>query len=157
MAKKWEKYWLFAISSPSPRPPLIGLHPAGLQGLYLPRFKTEEIAQSQQQRPQWFNGWGAYLSEVRSWRWHPTLCAEDGEQNMAAVFAPAPRGRGRLPVTGGIAIRLAHGLPGKLARSKALTAPLVSSPGGSVLIKVETIASWGRGQACRKVRPMSRV
>ena len=36
----------------------VGLHPTGLQGLYLPSFKPEERARSQQQRHQWFNGWG---------------------------------------------------------------------------------------------------
>ena len=37
----------------------VGLHPIGLQDLCLHSFKTEDRAQSQQQRHQWFNGWGS--------------------------------------------------------------------------------------------------
>ena len=51
---------LTGVSSVSwPAPPIAGLHPAGLQGLYLPSFKTQERAQSQLQRHQWFNGRGS--------------------------------------------------------------------------------------------------
>lgn len=45
----------------------MGLHPAGLQGLGLPSFKTEERAQGERQIYQLFNGWGAYTSEAKSW------------------------------------------------------------------------------------------
>lgn len=38
--------------------PPVGLLPAGLQALYLSNLKTEERAQSQRQRHQWFHGWG---------------------------------------------------------------------------------------------------
>ena len=55
---------------------------------------------------------GSYMSEARSWSNTPPYAADRG-QDVAAVFAP--RGRGRLPVTEGIDIRLAHGLPGKPA------------------------------------------
>ena len=50
---------------------------------------------------------GSYLSEARSWSDIPP-CTANGRQDVAAS-----RGRGRLPVTEGIDIRLAHGLPGK--------------------------------------------
>ena len=52
----------------------------------------------------------------RSWSDIPTLCAEGG-QDMAAVFTPW--GRGRLPVIGGVDVRLAHQLPRKLAEGHA--------------------------------------
>ena len=41
---------------PLAAPPVVGLHPAGLQGLYRPSFETEERAQSQQRRHQWSHG-----------------------------------------------------------------------------------------------------
>ena len=37
----------------------VGLHPTGLQALRLPSCKTEERAQRQWQRHQYFNGWGS--------------------------------------------------------------------------------------------------
>ena len=52
------------------------------------------------------------MSEIRSWSDTP-LCAADGGQDMAAVFASG--GRRRLLVKGGIDIRWAHWLPGKPA------------------------------------------
>ena len=55
---------------------------------------------------------GSYTSEARSWGNTPPGTA-DGGQDRVAVFAP--RGGGRLPVMGGIDVRLAHQLPGKLA------------------------------------------
>ena len=50
---------------------------------------------------------GVHTSEARAWGY--TLpCAADGGQDTTAVF-----GEGRLPVTEGIYIRLAHQLLGK--------------------------------------------
>ena len=37
---------------------VVGCWAAGREGLHLPSFKTEERAQSQQQRHQWFHGQG---------------------------------------------------------------------------------------------------
>ena len=70
----------------------VGLHPAGLQGLYWPSFKTKVRAQSQQQRHQWFlvGGW-AYTSEARSPSNTPPCAADDG-QDVTAVFTPGGRG-----------------------------------------------------------------
>ena len=39
--------------------PPVGLLPAGLQVLYLSNLKTEETAQRQRRRHQWFNWWGS--------------------------------------------------------------------------------------------------
>ena len=50
---------------------------------------------------------GSYMSEARSWS-DTSPCVADGGQDMAAVFA---LGKGRLPVTGGCDVRLAHWLP----------------------------------------------
>ena len=52
-------------------------------------------------------GGGTYMSEARSWS-DTSLCVVDDGQYMAAVFA---LGKGRLPVIGGIDVRLAHWLP----------------------------------------------
>ena len=58
-----------------------GLHPTGLQGLYLPSFKTgvsyRDISD--------LMGGGAYVSEAMSWSNTP-LCAAEGKQDMAAIF-----------------------------------------------------------------------
>ena len=37
----------------------VGLHPAGLQALYLPSLKIEERGWSWRERLQWFNAWGS--------------------------------------------------------------------------------------------------
>ena len=97
-------------------PPIAGLHPAGLQALYLPSLETEERARSQRQRQPWFHGCvgGAHPSEARSWS-DATPCGADGRQDVAATFAPGAGWRWGTPVTGGTDIRLAHWLPGKLA------------------------------------------
>lgn len=71
----------------------VGLRSAGLQGLYLPSFKTEERARSQHQRHQWFNGWGNLLSEARSWSSIPQ-CMADGGQNWRHSFPPRGDGWG---------------------------------------------------------------
>ena len=74
-------------------PPIVGLHPTGLQALYLPSLKTKERSQSRRQSHQWFNGWGTYTSEAGSWS-HTSPCAADKGQDRTAGFAP--RGEGRL-------------------------------------------------------------
>ena len=68
-------------------PPIIGLHPAGLQCLYLSSFKTEERAQGQQQTHQWFNGCGSLHVWSKVLEQHPTLCG-GWRLDMVAVFAP---------------------------------------------------------------------
>ena len=109
----------------------VGLHHTGLQGLYLPSFKTKEPRVSDRG----INGLtdaGVYTSEARSCS-DAQLCVVDSRQDMEAVLAP--RGKWRLPVIGGINIRLAHQLPGKLAEGHAPQSPLI-----------RTVTSWGRGK-----------
>ena len=65
-----------------------------------------------------------------------------------AVFAP--RGRGRLAVIGGIEVRWAHWLPGKIAEGTPLTSPLISYQVETFRCTVRTIISWGLGQVFRK-------
>ena len=51
----------------------VGLHPAGLQALYLPSPKTKGRAQSQWQRHQWFNGWGSLCVWNKVLERHPIV------------------------------------------------------------------------------------
>ena len=60
------------------------------------------------------------MTEAGSWSNTP-LCVADG-QDMAAIFVPGVRAR--LPVIGGIEVRLAHWLPGKLAEGHTPSVPL---------------------------------
>lgn len=53
---------------------VVGLHPAGLPDLCLPSLKTEERAQSWQQRHQWFNEWGDLHVWSRVLEQHSTDC-----------------------------------------------------------------------------------
>ena len=92
-------------------PPIVGLHPTGPQGRCLPNFKTKERAPSQWQRHQWFNGWGK-LTRLKHGPGGTPHCVADGRQDAAAVFTRG--GKGRFLVTGGIDVRLARQLPGKL-------------------------------------------
>ena len=64
----------------------VGLHLTGLRGLCVSSFKTEERAQNQQHRHQWFTGWGGFHVQ----RWHPTVCIRGGQ---GAVLAPQCKGR----------------------------------------------------------------
>lgn len=84
----------------------MGLHPAGLQGLGLPSFKTEERAQGERQIYQLFNGWGSLHVWSKVLVWHQ--CAADGGQNMAADFTPRGPEAGELPVIGEIDVKWAH-------------------------------------------------
>ena len=52
--------------------PVVGLHPEGLQALWLPSLETKERARRQQQRHQWFIGQG--IIHKGSWSDTP-LCA----------------------------------------------------------------------------------
>ena len=72
-----------------------GLHPAGLQALYLPSLKTEGRDQSQQQRHQWFNGWGILHVWNKVLEWHPTVCSR-----WWAGHGSSLRFRGEKEVTG---------------------------------------------------------
>ena len=88
----------------------------------------------------------AYMSEVRSWS-HTPRCAVNVRQDPAAVFSPGGGVEGgQLPVIGGINVRLAHQLSGKLVGGTALTIHLI-----------RTITRWDRGQLCRKVSHVTRV
>ena len=87
------------------------------------------------------------MSETRSWS-DTTLCAADGKQDVAAVFAL--RGRGRLPVRERTDFRLAQGLPGKSAEEHTPHYPFGKlSNGESSDLKIRTITSWGQGQGHR--------
>ena len=79
--------------------------PTGLQALWLPRLKTEDRAQRQHQRHQWFDV--LYIQNKGSWSNIPPSLVNN-RQDMAAVFA---LGKGRPPVIGGTDVRLAHWLP----------------------------------------------
>ena len=72
---------------------------------------------------------GSYPSDARSWSDFPLFAAASG-QDTVAVFTS----RERIPVIGGIDIRLAHGLPGKLAEGHAPYHLFVKLSGGDVLI-----------------------
>ena len=65
-----------------------GLHPAGLQTQCLSNLKTEKKAQSQQQRHQWFNGWGSLHVWSKVLEQHPTVFVADRRQDLAVGFAP---------------------------------------------------------------------
>lgn len=88
---------------------------------YLPSFKIEQRARSQQQRHPWFNGQGSLHVEARSWS-HTPPCVANGGQEIEAVFAP--RWRGRLPIIGGINVRLAYQLLEKPAERHTHSPPL---------------------------------
>ena len=66
---------------------IVGLHATGLQVLHLSSFKTEERAQSQQQRHQWFNGW------------RNLTCLKQGP-GVTPHCVQLMVGEGRLPVIG---------------------------------------------------------
>ena len=53
------------------------------------------------------------MSEARSWS-DTSPCVADGRQDVVAVFVRSERG---LAVIGGIDVRLAHQLPGKLTET----------------------------------------
>ena len=61
----------------------------------LAQLEDQRASQGQQQRHWWSNGWGAYMSEVRSWS-HTTRCEVNGRQDLAAVFAPGTEVGGRV-------------------------------------------------------------
>ena len=94
--------------------------------------QTKVIAQNQQQRYQWFNGWGKLTCLKRSWGDTPP-CAVASRQDMVSVFSSQVR-------RGGIDIRLVHGLPGKPAEALASYHPF---------------DKLGQRQVCRKVSPVS--
>ena len=73
----------------------VGLHPTGLQALYLPNFKTKERAQSQQQRLQWFN------VRKSSQVWNKLL---NTGQDLATISAP----RKKITTYEEIDVRWAH-------------------------------------------------
>lgn len=54
---------------------IVGLHPAGLQALYLSILETKERAPSQWQRQQWFNGWGNLSCLKQGPEVTPTMCS----------------------------------------------------------------------------------
>ena len=87
---------------------------------------------------------GADVSGARSWN-NTQPCTSESGQDVAAVFAPG--GKGRLPVIGGVDLRLAHRLPGKPAEAHTPHLPLISYQGRD-LLKIRTITSWGQGQVC---------
>ena len=94
---------------------LVGLHPTGLRGLY-PALRQEKEPRVCDRDIHGLMDGEVYTSRARSWSNAPS-CAPDDGQDMVAVFAPG--GKERLLVTGGIEVRLVHGLPGKPAEGHA--------------------------------------
>ena len=96
----------------------------------MPSFRTEKRAQGQQQRYQWFYGWG----DITCLKQDPEVthcCVQQrAGQDMVAVFIPRDGGIGGLPVVEEL---MAHQLPGKSQRDRTLTAPLISRVESSVL------------------------
>ena len=97
---------------------------------------------------------GSYMSEARCWS-DTSLCRADDWQDRAASLAP--KGRGRLPVIGGIDGRLAHRLPGKQTEGPA---PHCSFDKLSWWrcsdLKIRTTTSWGLGHVGRSVMCVGR-
>ena len=122
----------------------VGLYPTGLQGLCLPTLKTKDRAQCQQQRHQWFNGWGNLtcmkqgpgITSHRVW----PMAGKTWQQALL------PEGKGRLPVIGGITSACRVSYHGNQQRGMPLTAPFI-----------RTVTSWGLEQVCRNVSQVSRV
>lgn len=73
----------------------------------LAQLKDQRKSQSQQQRHWWFNGWGAYMSEARSWG-DTLLCAADGSGQDMVVHFTTSQGEGEFTSYKGIDIRWAH-------------------------------------------------
>ena len=94
------------------------------------------------------------MPEEKSWS-NPPLCEVDSRQDMAAVFTPG--GRGRLPVIGGIDVRLTYWLPRKPAESQAPHHPLDKLTWWRCSdLNLEQSPAKGR-QVCWKVSHVSRV
>ena len=80
---------------------------------------------------QWLIGQGIlHIQNKRSWS-NTTPCTVDRRQNIGAIFTT--RGRGRVPFIGGIDIRLAYQLSGKLA---------AEAVGRQLLIKLYNLENW---------------
>ena len=56
----------------------------------LAQLQDDERARSQQQRYQWFNAGGAYISEAKFWS-DTLLCTAHGRPDEAADFTPGGR------------------------------------------------------------------
>lgn len=108
----------------------------GPQALYLPSSKTKGSPESETET--WFNAWGGLEVWSKVLDQHHT-CAVDSRQGLAAIFSP--RGRGKLPVIGGITLGWFISYQ---QRGPPLTVPWI-----------RTITSWGMGPVCRKVSPVS--
>ena len=114
-----------------------------------PSWRWRKRAHTQQQRHQWFSGWGSLtcLKEGPGVTCHRVA---EGSQGMAAVSS---RSWGEGEVT---SIRLAHQLPGKQAEGHAPHLPFDKlSRWRCSDLKVRVIISRSRGQG--KVSPVSRV
>lgn len=110
--------------------------PPGPQALYLPSSKTKGSPESATETR--LNAWGGLEVWSKVLDQHPT-CAVDSRLGLAAIFSP--RGRGRLPVMGGITLGWSIRYQ---QREPPLTVPWV-----------RTVTSWGVGQVCRKVSAVS--
>ena len=93
---------------------VLGCTPQTCKPCACPASRQKKEPWSQQQRHQWFNGRGSLHVWSKVLEWHPIVCSS---HDMAAAFVP--RGGGRFPVIGGVDVRLAHGLPGKLTEGCA--------------------------------------
>lgn len=94
------------------------------------------------------------MGELTHLKQDPRVCILESPQDLVAVFTPW--GRRTLPVLGGIDIRLAHWLPGKLAEGYGphhlfgkLSWWRRSDP------KIRANTSWSRSQVCRELCKVS--
>ena len=122
----------------------VRLHPAGLQGLRLPSFKTEQRAWSQQQRHQWFNGWGD-LTRLKQGPGATPHCVWLRADRTWWQSSP-PKERGELPFIGELTAGGLISYQGNQQRGTPLTTP-----------SIRIITSWGLGQVRRKVSQVCKI
>ena len=129
----------------------VGLHCLqGLQGLYLPSFKTKERTPSQRQRHQLFHGWGIVQVWSRIPEQQPipgatthSACSRHRHDRATGMSLFALTERRKLPVIGEIDFRLTHRLPGKLADGTSSLPFEKLSWWGYYDLKIRAATSWG--------------
>lgn len=104
----------------------IGLHPAGLQALYLPSLKTEASTVSDRDISGLTDG-GSYTFEARSWSDTPRRAADSSWQDGGTwQESSLPREGADLPVIGELTSGGLISYQGNQQRGTPLTAPLIS-------------------------------
>ena len=130
--------WLRSESRPCPEQLQVGeCWAAPLVSLHLPSCKTEERAWSQQQRHQWFNGWG----DLTCLKQGPGATPHQVQQTVGKTWWQSSLlgGKGRLPVIGELRSAGLTSYQRNQQRGMPLTAPLM-----------RTITSWGLGRVLRR-------